>query len=143
MSLRRLQDMPDIREMEPREALKFLKQRENRLMTRPSDKVQGYCYRTGGLLPAAYWAATYWIIGPVGLNHASPADFGETCIKMADSWASLKRWARHSLQANIELPVLAEFYSEALCDAVHHRALAIAKHGAEYDWKARCRGRFP
>lgn len=141
MDIRRLQEMPDIREMEPHETLNFLRQRENRLMTRPSDKVQGYCFRTGGLLPAAYWAATYWIIGPVGLNHASPADFGATCIKMADAWSSLHTWALHSLQANIEFPVLAEFYSDALCDAVHDRALAIARHGAKYNWKTKYRGR--
>ena len=133
--IRKLQDLPDIRKMSAAEVQRFLRPPENRQMVRPSQKVQTYCCKHQDLMPAAYWAAFHWVIGPVGFNNARQSDLGDPCIKMAEAQAALGRFAV-DLQSWYVFPSQEEFYPDAFIEQMD-RALDIARFGLKYRWQSK------
>ena len=133
--IRKLQDLPDIRKMSAAEVQRLLRPPENRQMVRPSQKVQTYCCKHQDLMPAAYWAAFHWVIGPVGFNNARQSDLGDPCIKMAEAQAALGRFAV-DLQGPYVFLSQGEFYPDAFIEQMD-RALDIARFGLKYRWQSK------
>ena len=133
--MRKLRDLPDINEMSTAEVWQFLEPPENREMVRPSQRVQTYCCKCQELMPAAYWAAFHWVIGPVGFNNARRSDLGDPCIKMAEAQASLGRFAV-DLQGPYVFLSQGEFYPDAFIKQMN-RALDIARFGLKYRWQSK------